>query len=106
MATAAEVNALRLLIAEPDDSNGWTDQKLSALLDAGATQNAIASEIWTSKAATFAGLVDVSESGSSRKLSDMHKQALAMAAHFGRLDGGGSDTSDSMVVHRLRRGFT
>lgn len=106
MATAAEVSALRLLIAEPDDSNGWTDEKLSGLLDAGESANTVASGIWTSKAATYASLVDVSESGSSRKLSDMHRQALSMSDHFGGLDGGSATGDGDMVIHRLRRGFS
>lgn len=107
MATAAEIAALRLLVNEPDDSNGWSDERLEALIDAGDSTNAIASGIWTAKAATFTTLVDVSESGSSRKLSDLHKQALAMATYFGGLDGGSGTTDDgTMVVTRLRRSFS
>jgi len=105
MATAVEVSELRGLIAEPDESNGWTDEKLSSLIDAGDTLNTVAASIWTTKAATFATLVNVSESGSSRNLSDLHKQALSMSQHFGSLDGGTSDV-DSTTIVRLRRGFS
>lgn len=86
MATsAADIVILRGFIREPDDSNGWTDARLTALIDANSDSfgipdlRAAAADVWTSKAADSAVLVDVSENGSSRKLSDVHKNALAMA---------------------------
>lgn len=41
-----------------------------------------AAALWEVKASSFASLVDVSEAGSSRKLSDLRKNALEMAAYF------------------------
>ncbi len=108
MATIEEIEELRDLINEPDDTNGWTDEKLATLLDATLTMNEAASRAWSMKATTVAALVDVSESGSSRKLSDVHKNYLAMAKHFGDLDGGTEPetVSPGPVVHRIRRGFS
>lgn len=83
MATSEAIAALRLLIAEPTDEM-YEDEMLGAALDLlGGSQEMAAASIWTQKAASYATLVDVSESGSSRKLSDLHKNALAMAGQFG-----------------------
>lgn len=104
MATPQAVQQLRRLIAEPDDSNGWDDTRLSELLDEeDATVYSAASQAWTQKAAEAATLVDVSESGSSRKLGDVRKNALEMAAHYSSLGGGGSDVASGPIIQRIRR---
>lgn len=77
MATAEEIAALRLLIAEPTDET-YTDEVLSDLLD-GGSDYAVAYQIWTQKAAGFAVLVDITEGGSTRKMGDLYEQALSMA---------------------------
>lgn len=105
MATAEEVAALRLLIAEPD-SDKYTDQQLSDILDAALTDmNKAAYEIWIQKAASAAELVDISEGGSSRKMGDIYEQALAMAKFFeGKVPGG--TTPEAPVyprIHKLAR---
>lgn len=86
MATEDEITALRRMVAEADDSNGWTDEQLAAIIDAEDTLNAAAAVVWSSKAGQVANLVDVSESGSSRKLSDLRKSALEMSAYYTGLD--------------------
>ena len=78
MATADEIAALRLLVAEPDQET-YTDEDLNERLEAGTSQYTVAFDIWTEKAAAAAGLVDMSEGGSSRKLGDVYEQALGMA---------------------------
>lgn len=84
MATPEEIAAFRLLIGAPDNVDPYTDEVLSDRIDAAEGDlNGLASSIWREKAAHYSTLVDVSESGSSRKLSDLHKNALAMAASFG-----------------------
>ena len=82
MATPEEVAALRLLIAEPNEDT-YTDSNLMERLDAAASADAVAYQIWTEKAASAAELVDVSEGGSSRKMGDVYEQALDMARVFG-----------------------
>jgi hypothetical protein len=79
MATAEEIAALRLLIAEPDDAAPYTDIALGAALDVAANEYVVAFEVWTQKAAGTAGLVDISEGGSSRKMGDLYEQYLSMA---------------------------
>lgn len=107
MATSDEIALLRAAIGEPDDSNGWTDEKLGDLIDSLTTVNAAALNVWQSKAASFSSLVDVSESGSSRSMSQLFKNAQAMATYYGGLGDGTEDptTVDAPVISRIRRGF-
>lgn len=106
MASPEDIATLRDLVAEPDDTNGWTDAKLGALLDTPMTINASASHVWSVKAAELATLVDVAESGSSRKLGDLYKNAKEMAAHFKALDDEDvGEVVDVPVIARIRRSF-
>jgi len=106
MATAEDIAALRLLINEPNDVEPWTDEVLAAIIDSTTSLPAAASQVWTSKAASYSSLVDVSESGSSRKLGDLHKNALGMAAHFAAVGGDPVTTTDVPVISRIRRTFS
>lgn len=82
MATADQILALRRMVNDTADPHDYTDLDLNARLDAGLSPEAIASVIWREKAAKYSELVDVSESGSSRKLSDLRKGALEQAAYY------------------------
>jgi len=85
VATPDQIAALRRLINEPDATT-YTDAVLSTRLDAIAGDaNALASVIWREKAATYAGLIDVQEGNSVRKMSQLYAQAVKMADVF---DGG------------------
>lgn len=107
MPSLEDVAALREAINEPDDSNGWSDDRVGALIDAETTLNAAISRAWLLKAGQYAALVDVSESGSSRKLSDLRKNAMEMSTHYGNLDGEEAveATGGRPIVQRIRRGF-
>lgn len=102
MATVDEIAALRLLIAEPDEST-YTDAVLSALLDSSASTNAAAGTIWTQKAAAAATFVNVSESGSSRSLGDLQGNALKMAQQFAGLAEADQSTAPGVRVRRVSR---
>lgn len=108
MASPEQIAALRQLINEPDDTNGWTDDSLGGLIDSGLTLNGAAGSVWNIKAGQYSSLVDVSESGSSRKLGDLHKNALAMALRFRALDAEEAETAEpaGIVIQRIRRGFS
>ena len=107
MATEDQIRQLRQMISEPDDSNGWTDTRLGELVDATDTLNVAASQAWYLKAGEFSQLVDVSESGSSRKLGDLMKNAKEMGALYGGLDGATTPSAGGApVIQRIRRGFT
>lgn len=82
MATSTDIEELRDYVGEPDNTSGWTDQKLGAYVDRGPTLFDAAASVWGAKAASYAKLVNVSESGSSRNLGELQKNALAMSAYY------------------------
>lgn len=82
MAELSDILRLRRLIGEPDDVEPWTDEVLAAIIDGAADLNTAALEVWEGKAAASASMVDTTESGSSRKMSQVNDQALKMIAYF------------------------
>jgi hypothetical protein len=80
MATDEEVIQLRRL-ASYNDFEPYDDPQLSAMIDEGGINRA-AFRLWNEAASSAATLVNVSESGSSRNMGDVHKNALAMAKYF------------------------
>lgn len=99
-ASAAEVVRLRRMVAESDDSNGYTDAVLEdaieryPLLDADGLEptdaewtatydlNAAAAEVWGEKSAALSGSFDFSADGASFTRSQAHMQALKMQRHY------------------------
>lgn len=80
MATALQIADLRALIDEPDQTS-YTDDALSARIDAvEGDLYSLASQIWREKAARYAGLIDVQEGSSNRKMSQLYQNALSMAS--------------------------
>lgn len=100
-ADLSDVAMLRRLTDELTDSN-FGDAFLADLLASnGGDVNKTASAVWSMKAAASAGLVDVTESGSSRKLSDVSANALAMSKY---LAGAGSTVAEAASgVTRVRQ---
>lgn len=88
MATASELARLRRMIDEPDNTNGWTDEKLEEVFAETANANgslnfrAAAKDVWEGKAGSLAALTDVTESSSSRRNSQYFDHALKMAASY------------------------
>lgn len=95
MADNSDVLYLRLLLAEPHEPTGtkpapgqgiagslFSSDQLELIIDRTAMISRAAEVGWNAKAAYFQSLIDVEESGVSRKLSQMFKQAQAMAAQF------------------------
>lgn len=104
MATVDQIAALRLLIAE-DTEEFYADSALSTRIDSAQNNlDQVAYEIWVEKAARYAGLVSISEAGSSRSLSDLHDNALRMVSLFGnRLNAAAAVVSSGVTVRRLSR---
>ncbi len=89
MATPDQITQLRIMINQPDNVAPWTDETLGILIDgAQGDLNAAAYNVWAGKAAQVAHLVDISEGGSSRKMSDMYKNFLAIRDTFAPEDPG------------------
>lgn len=88
MASSEQIAQFRRMIGELTDAEPWTDAYISGLIDASATMNGAASQAWLQKAATYASMVDMGESGSTRRLSQLRTGALDMAEYYRKLAEG------------------
>jgi hypothetical protein len=82
MASDSDIARLRRMTDLSDEDSVYTDQLLGAMIDE-LTFEAAAASVWREKAASYAALVDTTESGSSRRLSQLHDQAVRMAGVVG-----------------------
>jgi len=82
MAEMTDILRLRRMVGELTDAEPWTDQVLSDMIDSVDDLNQAALEIWEAKAAASAAYVDTTESGSSRRLSQVNEQALKMLDYY------------------------
>lgn len=80
--TLAELDVLRHYVDEPTTAIYGDSFLTDVLTRNGGDVFLAAAEVWGMKAARFSKLVDVTESGSSRKLSDKAKNATSMAAYY------------------------
>lgn len=91
MAEATQIAQLRTWIAEPTQTT-YTDEVLSERIDGAESLRLLASAIWDEKAASYAGLIDVKEGNSDRKLSQLLSNAQKMAIRFGQVTETGAET--------------
>lgn len=83
MADEAEILAVQsVLSSDAEVTEGFDDEGIGVKLDSGLTLASIASSFWRSKAAATSALVSVSESGSTRDLGSIHKNAIAMMDYW------------------------
>jgi hypothetical protein len=95
MAEMTDVFKLRRMIGELSDAEPWTDQVLSDMIDEqDGDLNQAAVAVWEAKAAGSASFVDVAESGSSRRLSQVNDQALKMVAYYRGLTDSPTEPTD------------
>lgn len=85
MATEREVQEVKDLLPKDAAASGWDEQRINADLDAGLSKNRIAFQFWGNRAANTFTLTAVSESGSSRTLSEIHRNAVAMRDTYQKL---------------------
>lgn len=82
MADQALIDEVKELLPADAAGQGWDDARIGNDLDAGKTKAAILAHYWDYRASYTATLVSVSESGSSRDLSTIHKNAVALAKYW------------------------
>jgi hypothetical protein len=83
-----------------DRDTMFLDDELEELLSRNADAlYASAAEGWGMKAAEYANLVDISEGSATRKMSDLHKNALAMQTHYTALAGDEAGMGDTLIMH-------
>lgn len=79
MATDEQYNELVLMVG----TEMLTEDQIRAVIDLNeGDMDASAAQVWEIRAGRYHGLVNISESGSSRSMGDLHKNALAMAAMY------------------------
>ncbi len=108
MAELAEIEEVQEALGGVDfaDENGYDHNKIEDLLDAGQTLNTIAAKFWESRWSASAELIDISESGSSRGLSAVTRNARDLAALYrGRADNeiGNPTPTRGIRSHRMTR---
>lgn len=77
MATPEDIASVRRMADEPT-TDTYTDDALSAILAREGSVRAAVYAVWQEKAAKYSRLVDTSESGSSRRNSQLGSNAIAM----------------------------
>lgn len=85
MATTAEISQVREYVAEPVETDEWSDVIIAAYVDKAISATKTleaAADIWLTKAGRFSQLVNVSESGSSRQLGSLQDNALKMERYY------------------------
>lgn len=103
MALALE-DHLRLLLGERVPEGGtdadtfFSDLEITDLLDTFGDVLLAAAAGWRSKAAEFAKYIDIDESGSTRKLSQMYRQAELQANYFSKAAGEDSTTRTAALA--------
>lgn len=77
MASESEILRLRRVTDLMDNQDPYTDELLSALIDELGFE-AAAAALWHERAASYSTMVDITESGSTRRFSQLHDHALRM----------------------------
>lgn len=81
---SGEITYMRMLLGDPDPAPAGTtrffsDDQINMLLLNTESRERAAQVGWSAKAAFYADLVDINESGAERLLSQMHKNAVRQA---------------------------
>ena len=91
------------MIGSDAAENGFERDVILAKVRAGVIKEQVAVDYWESVASRSATLVDVSEAGSSRSLSQIRKNALDMAEYWRKRSGQGeSNTPVKRRVTKIR----
>jgi hypothetical protein len=91
------------MINEPTSDN-YTDMLLLAYLESNNFDlNATASQVWGEKASGYVDLVDVTEAGASRKLSQLWERATKQQTHYAGQVGGAVGAAGSPTTRPIER---
>ena len=93
----------------PDDASddNWDDTFIGSMLDSGLSVTKVTLAFWSSRVGKLSTVVDVTESGSSRQLSNLFNQAKAMydiwLAKANLEDNPVPTTRSSIRFHKMTR---
>lgn len=102
MADLAEITQVQETLggAQNAEEYGYDASKIEDLLDSGVSANTIAANFWESRYTASAELIDISESGSSRGLSAVTRNAKDLAALY--RDRANSEVAPPTPVRGIR----
>lgn len=83
----------------------WSDAQIAARIDAGLTNAQIMVSFWRYQSAQTAELVTVSESGSTRDIGSIHKNALEQLKYWEDQVKKDKDEAEAEVNNRRRIAF-
>lgn len=98
VATLADIAAVHRMTATTESDPIYDNTLVGTYIDNLGSNEAAAAAIWGEKAAAASVLVDTAESGSSRSLSQLQRQALAMQQHFMPDDPTPAESGGSFTV--------
>ncbi len=82
MATEADIAYVTENISKEAAELGWDQTRITNVLDSGVSPVGAIRNFWQYRVAQTVNFVDVSESGSSRSLSTIHKNALSLLDYW------------------------
>ena len=107
MAEESVITEVKNNLADDAEADGWNDALIGGMLDSGMSVIKITLAFWNSRVAKLSGIVDVSESGSSRQLSNLFNQAKSvrdMWLDASKLEDNPPVTTRSNIrFHKLKR---
>lgn len=102
MATNEEHLRLRRMTGEVDSATYSSTDLDNYINEAGSLEGA-AALIWSEKASEYADLVNISEAGSSRSLSDLFEHAKAQQDYFESVGSANVALPGSSTTRAIRR---
>lgn len=106
MADQEDIQEVQDMLGPDAEENGFDANRIEELLDAGRTASWIAASYWEKRYAATSNMIDISESGSSRGLSAVTRNAKDLAALYrSRADQEVAPTGirRGIVGHKMRR---
>lgn len=102
MATAEDIQAVKLNLPPGYDVNLWSDDAIGALLDGGTSITKVVLSFWAGQVAKYSAVVDVSENGSSRSMSNLFSQAKDMYEIWLNKSKAEDDATNEVGRQRIR----
>lgn len=104
MATTEEIMQMRRYIGDTVEPYTYNDEELGLMIDdAEGNVRKAASDFWYAKATSYSEMVDITEAGSSRKNSDLFKNAMQLAKQYDDTDGVDPNAPAPSTTRRIVR---